>query len=106
MREIRNVGAAVRRGFVGHCPRCGEGRLFDGYLALSVRCERCGEPLAEYRAADGPAFFTMTIVSLDTSLVSGVPSLKEALSNTPCPKHSHVKKVFGRARSVLKRRQA
>jgi uncharacterized protein (DUF983 family) len=28
------------------------------------RCAACGEPLGLYRAADGPAFFTMSIVGL------------------------------------------
>jgi uncharacterized protein (DUF983 family) len=49
---------------MGRCPRCGEGALFAGYLAVTPICSHCAEPLASYRAADGPAFFTMTIVGL------------------------------------------
>jgi uncharacterized protein (DUF983 family) len=49
---------------MGRCPRCGRGALFAGYLEISPICSNCGEPLASYRAADGPAFFTMTIVGL------------------------------------------
>jgi uncharacterized protein (DUF983 family) len=64
MAEVRNTGQAVRRGLGGRCPRCGEGPLFAGYLDVSQACGNCGEPLASYRAADGPAFFTMTIVGL------------------------------------------
>ena len=48
----------------GRCPRCGEGRIFDGYLTVVDDCAACGEPLGGYRAADGPAFFTITIVGL------------------------------------------
>lgn len=38
--------------------------MFDGYLTIKPRCGACGEPLGEYRAADGPAFFTICIVGL------------------------------------------
>ena len=62
--ERRNVAQALRRGAIGRCPRCGKGRLFDGYLAIVGACDGCGERLGVYRAADGPAFFTMTIVGL------------------------------------------
>jgi uncharacterized protein (DUF983 family) len=64
MGEHRESGIAMRRGLLGRCPKCGEGAMFDGYLTLSPRCGACGEPLGEYRAADGPAFFTICIVGL------------------------------------------
>jgi uncharacterized protein (DUF983 family) len=60
----RDATEAIGRGLRARCPRCGEGRLFDGYLAIVPRCAACGEPLGEYRAADGPAFFTISIVGL------------------------------------------
>jgi uncharacterized protein (DUF983 family) len=56
--------APFRHGMLGRCPRCGEGALFDGYLSVVRRCAVCDEPLGEYRAADGPAFFTICIVGL------------------------------------------
>lgn len=62
--EERSNREAMRRGLLGRCPRCGEGRLFAGYLRVVPRCEACGEPLGLYRAADGPAFFAMSIVGL------------------------------------------
>lgn len=52
------------RGLLCRCPHCGEGKLFDGYLTVVQKCSSCGEPLGLYRAADGPAFFTMSIVGL------------------------------------------
>jgi uncharacterized protein (DUF983 family) len=60
----RNAAEAIRRGLRARCPRCGEGPMFDGYLAVVPRCPACGEPLGDYRAADGPAFFTISIVGL------------------------------------------
>lgn len=41
------------------CPRCGEGRLFDGFLTLKPRCEACGLDYRFADPADGPAFFIM-----------------------------------------------
>lgn len=46
----------------GCCPRCGQGRLFAGILRLQPRCEDCGLDFAIFDAADGPAFFVMSIV--------------------------------------------
>ena len=60
----RETGPAMRRGLAGRCPRCGQGQLFTGYLAVVPRCSVCGEPLERHRAADGPAFITITIVGL------------------------------------------
>lgn len=57
-------GGAVWRGALGRCPNCGEGRIFEGYLHVAPTCNVCHEPLGEYRAADGPAFFTISIVGL------------------------------------------
>jgi uncharacterized protein (DUF983 family) len=41
------------------CPRCGEGRLFDGFITLKPRCEACGLDYSFADPADGPAFFIM-----------------------------------------------
>jgi len=51
----------IMRGLCGRCPRCGEGRLFNGFLALAPRCERCGLDYSFADSADGPAFFVMFI---------------------------------------------
>ena len=49
-------------GISGCCPRCGKGRLFSGYLTLARACENCGLDYSFADAADGPAFFVMSIV--------------------------------------------
>ena len=43
------------------CPRCGKGKLFEGFLTLAPRCEVCGLDYSFADSADGPAFFTMFI---------------------------------------------
>ncbi len=48
-------------GPAGRCPRCGEGRLFDGYLKLRQRCAACGLDFSFADSADGPAVFIMLI---------------------------------------------
>lgn len=35
--------AAIRRGFAGRCPACGEGEIFEGYLKRRPHCDACGE---------------------------------------------------------------
>ena len=44
------------------CPRCGEGRLYDGLLAVAPSCARCGLDLRAQDAGDGPAVFVMLIL--------------------------------------------
>jgi uncharacterized protein (DUF983 family) len=61
-RDDRSVGEGLMRGLAGHCPNCGEGHLFRGYLKVEPRCEACGHDNAQYRADDGPAYFTILIV--------------------------------------------
>jgi len=46
------------------CPRCGEGRLFDGFLKVVERCDRCGLDLARHDSGDGPAVFLIFIISV------------------------------------------
>src|SRR5919206_3664181 len=41
------------------CPRCGRGRLFQGFLRLAPRCNGCGLDYSFADPADGPAFFVM-----------------------------------------------
>ena len=41
------------------CPRCGKGKLFQGFLTLAKRCNVCGLDYSFADPADGPAFFIM-----------------------------------------------
>ncbi|HTT46874.1 MAG TPA: DUF983 domain-containing protein [Pseudolabrys sp.] len=52
---------AMTRGLRGRCPRCGEGRLFEGFLKLRPRCESCGLDFNFADAGDGPAVFVILI---------------------------------------------
>ncbi len=46
----------------GRCPRCGQGRLFQGYLGLRDQCDICGLDYAKADSGDGPAVFAIFIV--------------------------------------------
>jgi Uncharacterized protein conserved in bacteria len=50
-------------GILGRCPRCQQGSLFRGFLKLAPRCEVCGLDYSFADPADGPAFFSMSIVA-------------------------------------------
>ncbi len=53
---------ALKRGWLGRCPRCGEGRLFGGFLKMQAHCSKCGLGLEPFRADDAPAYFTILVV--------------------------------------------
>ncbi|MGI2031281.1 DUF983 domain-containing protein [Rhizobium panacihumi] len=46
-------------GIRGLCPRCGKGRLFNGFLTLRPGCDVCGLDYSFADPADGPAFFVI-----------------------------------------------
>jgi uncharacterized protein (DUF983 family) len=56
------------------CPRCGEGKLFNGLLTVAPRCAVCGLDLAAQDAGDGPAVFVVLILG---ALVVGLAILVE-----------------------------
>jgi uncharacterized protein (DUF983 family) len=49
-------------GLACRCPRCGRGRLFDGYLKVAEKCPVCGLDLSAQDSADGPAVFIIMIL--------------------------------------------
>jgi uncharacterized protein (DUF983 family) len=51
----------IRTGLARRCPRCGKGRLFQGFLNLRPRCDVCGLDYAFADAGDGPAVFIILI---------------------------------------------
>src|ERR1041385_8244195 len=48
-------------GLACRCPRCGNGKLFSGYITLKPRCEVCGLDYAFIDAGDGPAVFVILL---------------------------------------------
>lgn len=50
-----------RAGLRCRCPRCGRGRLFNGFLELAPCCENCGLDFSFADSGDGPAVFVILI---------------------------------------------
>jgi uncharacterized protein (DUF983 family) len=53
---------ALQCGFVGKCPCCGRGRLFEGFLRVAEQCDVCGEPFHHQRADDLPAYLVLLFI--------------------------------------------
>ncbi|MEP2706922.1 MAG: DUF983 domain-containing protein [Roseibium sp.] len=52
----------VSAGLSGKCPRCGQGKLFDGFLSVKKSCMVCGLDFEFADSGDGPAVFVIMIV--------------------------------------------
>ncbi|KAB2878279.1 MAG: DUF983 domain-containing protein [Pseudorhodoplanes sp.] len=48
-------------GLTCRCPNCGEGPLYQGFLSLKPRCERCGLDYRFADSGDGPAVFVILL---------------------------------------------
>jgi uncharacterized protein (DUF983 family) len=70
----------VSAGLKGRCPRCGEGRLFAGYLSLKPRCGVCGLDNSFADSGDGPAVFVVLIVGF---IVAGMALWAEVSFSPP-----------------------
>ena len=49
--------SAICAGLAGRCPRCGDGRLFTGFINVAPHCQACGLDFAFADSGDGPAVF-------------------------------------------------
>jgi uncharacterized protein (DUF983 family) len=56
---IDTFSGAVLAGLACACPRCGKGKLFQGFLTLRPRCDKCGLDFNFADSGDGPAIFIM-----------------------------------------------
>lgn len=50
-------------GLLCRCPRCGKGKLFNGYLKVASACTVCGLDLKFADSGDGPAIFVIFLVA-------------------------------------------
>jgi uncharacterized protein (DUF983 family) len=44
------------------CPRCGQGKLYDGIVSVAPRCAVCGLDLRAHDAGDGPIVFVIFLL--------------------------------------------
>jgi len=63
-----------RAGLLCRCPRCGEGKLYDGILNVAERCAVCELDLTAQDSGDGPAVFAIFLIGI---LAVGLAALVE-----------------------------
>ncbi|CAN7598199.1 DUF983 domain-containing protein [Rhizobium sp. LjRoot30] len=51
-----------KTGLAACCPRCGQGKLFDGLVKVKPRCVNCGLDYSFADSGDGPAVFVILII--------------------------------------------
>ena len=56
------MSSPVSAGLRCRCPACGEGPLFQGFLAVRPRCSVCGVDLSAQDSGDGAVAFIVLIV--------------------------------------------
>lgn len=80
MTDQSQTGLPIAKGLAGRCPRCGEGKLFRGFLTLRERCESCGLDFAFADSGDGPAVF---VIFFSGFIVVGAALIVEFLYHPP-----------------------
>lgn len=58
----RSWTSASIRGFAKHCPACGKGDLYSGFVTVNPVCSACGMELHHQRADDAPPYLTIFVV--------------------------------------------
>ena len=91
MGEARDGVPLLAAGLRSRCPRCGQGRLFVGYLRIVPACSHCGLTFAGSDTGDGPAFFVMLPLCI---LTAGLALLFEVKVGPPLWVHMVVWPAF------------
>ncbi|WP_257167240.1 DUF983 domain-containing protein [Bradyrhizobium sp. SRS-191] len=74
------LSQTIFRGLACRCPRCGQGKLFEGFLNLRKRCEACDLDYAFIDTGDGPAIFIMMLAG---AIVVGAALIVEVKYQPP-----------------------
>lgn len=61
-KAIRPAVDPISAGLRGRCPRCGQGRLFSGFLTVAERCPDCRLDYSFADAGDGPAVLVILVI--------------------------------------------
>ncbi len=67
-------------GIACRCPRCGEGKLFAGFLDVAERCAVCDLDLTQQNSGDAPAVFIILVLG---GVVVGLALLLETTFAPP-----------------------
>jgi uncharacterized protein (DUF983 family) len=58
------------------CPKCGQGKIYNGLLTVKPACEVCGLDYAPFDTGDGPAFLVIMLLGF---LVVGLAAAVELI---------------------------
>jgi uncharacterized protein (DUF983 family) len=75
-KPIDSLSGSTLAGLACACPRCGKGKMFQGFLTLRPRCDVCGLDYGFADSGDGPAVFVMFLagfIVVGAALVTEVP---------------------------------
>lgn len=75
----------VKAGLGCRCPRCGRGKLYDGFLEFADKCESCDLDFTEFERGDGPAVFIILILGF---IVVGLALVVEVSYQPPLWLHA------------------
>lgn len=70
----------LKVGIDGCCPRCGEGKLYDGLLHPAKKCNACGLDYSFIDAGDGPTVFVIMLLGF---LVLGLALIVDSAYSPP-----------------------
>jgi uncharacterized protein (DUF983 family) len=59
--DTASAPSPIAAGLACRCPRCGRGKLFQGFITPRPCCEACGLDYAFADSGDGPAVFVILI---------------------------------------------
>src|SRR5580704_9104614 len=79
-KTVATLSGSIAAGLACACPRCGKGKLVQGFLTLRPRCDVCGLDYGFADAGDGPAVFIMFLAG---AIVVGSALLTEVLFKPP-----------------------
>ena len=64
--KLNTPVSPIKAGLGCKCPKCGKGKLYDGFLDLDKQCSVCGLDYANFDSGDGPAVFIILILGFFT----------------------------------------
>lgn len=67
------------------CPRCGEGRLYNGFLTFADTCSTCDLDYGDFDSGDGPAVFIIMLLGF---VVVGMALVVEVKYSPPLWLHA------------------
>ena len=64
MNDSQPAQSSFSTGLRCACPRCGNGKLYDGLLRVAKQCTSCGLDYGKLNADDGAAFPSLSQISI------------------------------------------